>query len=175
MPQFSEMKFKVDGFANVVGAIKQAGGKPTGTHSSRHYYANQPGNSVLKLVVSGGESAIHHLQEHDGTYRMVEQIPVSGAAAGLKWLADNGTSMIEEVQMTHTDFELDGGVVGLYLINDELNSVILDFPPQRHDEVAAWLGLAGAERITIPYNAYLRHAGRLAARPIDVMLANAGG
>lgn len=53
------------------------------------------------------------------------------------------------------DYDYKGGIVGLYIINDDLFSIILDFPPGEHEVIASELGMEAAEVIDLPYNKYL--------------------
>jgi hypothetical protein len=63
--------------------------------------------------------------------------------------------------MKHTDYGYGEGVIGLYIINDVLNSVIIDLPAGAHEEASRTLGLQAAEVIAVPYNRYLEQAGQL--------------
>ena len=69
--------------------------------------------------------------------------------------------------MQHTDYKYKDGLVGLYTINKDLISVILDFPEGQHNEVAKALGLENAELIEEPYNKYLEHQGKLSVVSLD--------
>lgn len=62
--------------------------------------------------------------------------------------------------MDATDYEYHGGIVGLYIINDFLNSVILDFPVSEHQDMEQVFGLNKAKVISVPYNKYLDSIGK---------------
>ena len=63
--------------------------------------------------------------------------------------------------MDNTDYEYKNGLVGLYIVDDFLHSVILDFPEGQHEEIEKELGLDTAEVISVPYNKFLEKIGRL--------------
>ena len=63
--------------------------------------------------------------------------------------------------MANCDYEYKNGNVGLYIIDDFLYSVILDFPEGQHKVVEKELGLNAAELINIPYNKLLEKIGCL--------------
>ncbi len=63
--------------------------------------------------------------------------------------------------MDDVDYEYKEGIVGLYVINDFLYSVILDFPEGAHSSIEHELDLEKAEPIDVPYNKYLEKTGHL--------------
>ena len=68
--------------------------------------------------------------------------------------------------MAYTDYDCKGGIVGLYLINDFLYSVILDFPDGMHEIMEKEFGLDKSKVINIPYNKLLEKMDRLSTVPL---------
>ena len=121
---------------------------------------------MVKLVEYSDRTEIHKLESSNGKFTLTETIPVKNVKAGLNWLKAKGYDNVGLVTMDDTDYEYKGGIVGLYVINDFLYSVILDFPEGVHSLIEHELGLTSAEPINIPYNKYLEEAGRLKLVPI---------
>ena len=80
---------------------------------------------------------------------------------GLRWLKDKGYKMVDIVKMAYTDYEYKDGIVGLYMINDFLYSIILDFPEGQHERFEKEFGLSPNNVISLPYNKYLEKIGKL--------------
>ena len=156
-----EKKYRVEDFAAIERKLTTLNAKKVGQSSSTHYYAPQPNNDVVKLVEHSDRCEIHMLAEADGKFALTQRVALKDLHEGLEWLRENGYDEVAVVKMRNTDFEYRGGVVGLYVINDFLYSVILDFPSGEHDGVAQELGMSGAEAIDVPYNTYLERLGRL--------------
>ncbi len=155
-----EKKYRVESFEGIEKALTDLGARSGETSTSTHYYAQHAGPGVTKLVIHGDGAAVHVLDEANGKFTLRENIPVDSKAAGLKWLQDKGFDEVSEVDMTHTDYEYLGGLVGLYTINEWLRSVILDYSDGQHDAIANELGLGSAEVITLPYNKYIEEQRR---------------
>lgn len=151
----SEKKYRVESFAAIKAKLNELGAKQIKTTESFHYYGQHPGKDVVKLVKNGERNEIHILTESNGTFTLEDRIPVKDTPAGLDWLKDKGYTQVQLVKMNNTDYEYEGGIVGLYTINDTLHSVILDFPKQEHDSKEKELGLTGEEVIDVPYNKYI--------------------
>lgn len=168
--QRQEKKYKVDSFDEIKKVLGELGAHPVKTSSSYHYYAVQPGLDVTKLVVHNDRSEIHILAEDAGKYTLTENIPVPNKLAGLRWLIDNDFKEVSIIHMTDTDYSYKDGIIGLYTINNILNSVILDFTPGQHEAIAKEFGLDKSEVIDVPYNVYLQQRGRLKNLPLsDIM------
>lgn len=123
-------------------------------------YAQQDGNDVTKLVEYVDRYEIHILKESHGTYTLMEKLPVETKEAGFAWIKNHGYTDVHVVKMVYTDYPYNGGIVGLYMINDHLFSIILDFPKNQLDQMASLFGLNQAQVISIPYNKHLVHIGR---------------
>ncbi len=164
-----EKKYHVKSFTEIEAKLKALGAKQINTTSSTHYYAKQTGNNVVKLVHYSDKDEIHILDESNGTFSLKETIPVKDTAAGFQWLKDKGYTTVDIVKMDYADYEYKNGIVGLYVINDFLRSVILDFPEQEHEAMEKLFGLNGSELITIPYNKYLKQLGQLEAIDLSTL------
>lgn len=166
-----EQKYRVDNFDPIVQKLTSLGAQPGHESTSTHYYAVVPGNDVVKVVAHADQCEVHKLSETDGgKFVLTDRFPVADVKAGLKWLKDQGYTQVSTVAMRHTDYEYAGGLVGLYDINGELKSLILDYPAGEHDAMAQALGVVGAERIEVPYNIYLEQRGLLNSADIEALL-----
>jgi hypothetical protein len=150
-----EKKYRVDSFDSVLRKLHDAGAESGQERKSEHYYTHQPNNDVVKLVVHCDKAEIHELKERNGRFDLGEKIPLKDLQAGFGWLKRQGYTTLDVVQITYTDYGYKDGIVGLYIINDFLHSVILDYPQGRHETIEAEFDLQKAERIDIPYNKYL--------------------
>lgn len=150
-----EKKLRVDSFVSVKKKLAELGAKKVNHAVESHYYAQTNDNNVTKLVQYDTKSEIHLLSETNGTFALTESIPTKDAEAGLKWLRDKGHTKTTTVKMDYDEYAYKDGIVGLYLINDSLHSIILDFPPEKYKAIEKDLGLEKAEVITVPYNKYL--------------------
>ncbi len=150
-----EKKYRVESFEDVMKILHERGAKKVSESVTHHFYGVQDTDDVTKLVVYEDRSEIHILIEDNGKFTLQERIAVDSQEEGMKWLNSNGFTKTQEVKMQNIDYEYDDGVVGLYIINDSLHSVILDFPAEQHDQMEQLFGLESAEVITQPYNKYL--------------------
>ncbi len=167
--KYQEKKYKVDSFAPILQFLNQKGAKKGEEIVTTHFYTPQPNNDVVKLVQFSDKNEIHVLKETNGKYSLIDRIPVPDTKAGLQWLKNHGYKNVSIVTMAYTDCEYKNGIIGLYLINDSLLSVILDFPPDQHDKIEKELGLEKAEVISLPYNKYLENIGLLKTITIDTV------
>lgn len=156
-----EKKYRVDSFTKIQKILDEKGAKKNKGIVTTHYYAPQESNNVVKLVDYTDSNEIHVLEESKGRYSLKESIPVENTAAGLKWLKDKGYKTVNVVKMVNTNYEYKNGVVGLYIIDDFLHSVILDFPEGQHEAIEKELELDTTEVISVPYNKFLEQLGRL--------------
>lgn len=154
MQLHTEKKYKVESFDEIVKKLSELDVIKLPTSESHHYYAKQDSLDVIKLVISLDKCEIHILEEKDGTFTLLDRIPVEGKDAGITWLKDHGFNDITHIKMVHSNYIYAGGIVGLYVINDKLNSVILDYPIRKQSEMARLFGLETAKLIEQPYNLY---------------------
>jgi len=159
--KYQEKKYKVDSFVTISKLLNEKGAKNEKEVVTMHYYTQQPNNEVVKLVEYDNHNEIHILTESNGKYLLKQKIPVLTTEAGLKWLKDKGYKIVDLVKMVYTDYEYKNGIVGLYVINDFLYSVILDFPEGQLKTIENEFGLSNIEIINIPYNRLLDQLGRL--------------
>ena len=150
-----EKKYRVESFAEVEKILDRLGAKKQKQSFTFHYYTDQNDKDVVKLVKYENGDEIHILKEADGKYALVDRIKVRDTAAGLDWLKLKGLKVTVPIKMANTNYRYKDGIVGLYIINDKLNSVILDFPENMHETIAKELHLETAEVISLPYNQYL--------------------
>lgn len=156
-----EKKYRVDSFTKIQKILGEVGAKKGKEAVTTHYYVSQESNDVVKLVNYTDSSEIHILEESQGRFSLKENTPVENTNAGLKWLKDKGYQTANVVKVVNTDYDYKNGLVGLYLIDDFLHSVILDFPQGQHEAIEKELGLDTAEVISLPYNKFLEQIGRL--------------
>jgi hypothetical protein len=159
--KYAEMKFHVDSFKPIEDKLQKLGSKKGKLTVSIHYYARQDSKDVVKLVHYSDHDEINILAESNGTFLLKDRIAVDSTEAGLDWLKNKGYSVVDVVEMQCTEYEYDSGIVGLYLINGWLHSVILDFPSQKHEDMKKLFDLTHAQEITIPYNLYLERTGKV--------------
>lgn len=162
-----EKKYRVDSFASIQNILDKNNAKKGQEVITMHYYAQKEGNDVVKLVkYVNNRNEIHILEASQGRFSLKEKIPVPSTDAGLQWLKDKSCKTVNIVKIANTDYEYKNGVVGLYIIDDFLYSIILDFPEGQHEAIEKELGLNIAEVISIPYNKLLEKIGRL--RSVDL-------
>jgi hypothetical protein len=165
--QHQEKKLRVDSFASVKSKLIDLHAKQIDTTTSTHFYTQQTGNNVVKLVVGSGKVEIHILKESNGQFSLQKTIPLDSKVAGLNWLKEKNYHSVGVVNMAHADYAYKGGVIGLYTIDDFLHSVILNFPPGQHEVIQQELGLESTEVISVPYDKYLRELDRLRIIPCN--------
>jgi len=156
-----EKKYLVPNFEEVLNLLEAKGAKKGEEKISWHYYAELPNNDVVKLVCKADANEIHVLKETDGKFDLVEDVPVGSKEEGFKWLNEKGYKNVGVVKMVNTNYEYGSGDVGLYVINDWLYSVILDYPAGEHEKYEKEFGLENAEQLKLPYNKYLEEKGKL--------------
>lgn len=161
-----EKKFLVDSFGSIEKLLNQAQAKKCTAVVSAHYYGNSKNKDVTKLVDYGDRCEVHILSESDGKFILTERMPIESLPAGLLWLKNKGFSSYTKVKMQYIDYEYMVGIVGLYIINDSLHSVILDFPADKHNEMERRFGLEGAKQIITPYNKLLEDLGEIEPTPL---------
>lgn len=159
--KYLEKKYRVDSFTKILRLLNEKVAKKGQEVVTTHYYTRQESNDVVKLVKFIDKNEIHILEEKQGRFSLKQNIPVPSTDAGLQWLKDKGYKTVNIVKMTNIDYEYKNGIVGLYIIDDFLYSIILDFPEGQHEVMEKELGLNSAEIINIPYNKLLEKIGRL--------------
>jgi hypothetical protein len=159
--EHEETKYLVNDFDAIQELLHTKGAVKKETVRSTHYYAQQQGNHVTKLVSYGDRNEIHTLREENETYTLTEKIPVENKEAGFTWLKHKGYSEMAVVSMNHTDYTYKNGVVGLYVINGDLYSVILDFPKPDHHAMENEFGLDHESVLSVPYDKYLTSTNHL--------------
>jgi len=161
-----EKKYRVTEFDVIIRALAGAGAKKGKHVTSVHYYGQHDGSNVEKFVVYPDRTEIHTLTESDGKFILDEHRKISGKAEGFAWLKERGYRTVNIVQMDYSEYEYDGGTVGLYTIDDHVYSVILYYPPDMLSRMEQVFGLSDAAQITVPYNMYLKKLGKLRSVPV---------
>ena len=162
-----EKKYRVNGFEEVLPRLLSLGAKPLKQSESTHYYAPREDNDVVKLVSKSTGFEIHELTESAGKFELTRSLQMKDLDSGLQWLLGQGYTEVGILHMEDTEYAYDTGVVGIYVINHTLRSVILDFPEGKHERPAQQLGLNDTELIEMPYNKYLEIHGDLRLVKID--------
>ncbi len=122
--KYQEKKYRVESFTKILKFLKEKGAKKGEEIVTIHYYAPQKTNDVVKLVKFSDKNEIHVLKESNGKFSLTENIPIKNTETGLQWLKDKGYKAVNIVKMANTDYEYKGGIVGFYLIDDFLTSII---------------------------------------------------
>ena len=164
--QPQEKKYLVDSFTGVEKKLEEVGAKKGKEVVAVHYYGQHESNDVEKFVECADRVEIHFLKETNGKFTLTEHSPIVDKEMGMVWLKRRGYTTANIVKMVYTEYAYKGGMVGLYIIDDFLHSVILYFPPDQHKEMEKKFGLGRAEQITVPYNKYLEKFGKLRSMPL---------
>lgn len=159
--KYQEKKYLVDSFSKIRKILNQSDAKKDSKVITTHYYAQKEGNDVVKLIKFTDRNEIHILKESQGKFTLQENLPVESTDTGLRWLKDRGYNVINLVKMANTDYEYKNGTVGLYIIDDFLHSVILDYPAGHHEAIEKEFGLETARVINVPYNKLLEQMDHL--------------
>lgn len=164
--QSQEKKYRVKSLAPILAVIRQKNLPHVKHVQSTHYYGEHSGNDVEKFVEYPDRVEVHVLKESDGTFTLVDHFPLSSKEEGFAWLNKRGYTTANIVTMEYDEYEYEGGTIGTYLIDGILPSVILYYPPGKHEAVAETFGLADAPVIDVPYNTYLASLGKLRSIPL---------
>lgn len=159
--KYLEKKYRVNSFTKILNLLNKNKAKKKQEIVTVHYYAQQESNNVVKLVKYIDKNEIHILEEFQGKFSLKQNIPVSNTDAGLQWLKNKGYKTVTVIKITHTNYEYKNGIVGLYLIDNFLHSVILEYPQGQHEMIEKEFGLQTAEVISTPYNRLLLKMGHL--------------
>jgi len=155
MVKHQEKKYAVHSFDEILKELNQVQAVRLPRSITHHYYAQLESNDVLKLVVSDSKSVIRKLEESNGRFTLVEDIPMTSKQAGIDWLQSHGYCNLQEVIMDCESYEYQNGMISLYKINNIL-SVITDFPAEQQDNIRNEFHLVDCEVINVPYNKYLQ-------------------
>lgn len=156
-----EKKYLVDSFIQIRTLLDSVGAKKTRDVTSIHYYGEHESNDVEKFVEYPDHLAIHILKESDGTFTLLESIPITSKDDGLAWLKLRGYTIANIVRMIYSEYAYNNGKIGLYTIDGIVHSVILDFPVSHLKSMETKFGLESSEVISLPFNKYLQHIGHL--------------
>ena len=126
VPEHSEQKYRVDSFDNILPCLRNLAVTSPIEGTSYHHYTRRPGNDVLKLVVTGGAASIHRLGEHEGRFQLEEAWPVADRTTGFGWFREQGFAELDGVEMSHSKYRHGDGIVGVYVIDGWLRSVMVD-------------------------------------------------
>ncbi|MBI5018668.1 hypothetical protein HZB58_00120 [Candidatus Gottesmanbacteria bacterium] len=164
--KLQEKKYRVDSFSTVLNLLNQKGAKKIKDIVSTHYYGVHQGNDVEKLVEYPDRWEIHVFKETGGKFVNGEQVLVANKAAGLAWLKAKGYEKVNIIKMNYSEYGYKNGVIGLYIINDFLNSIILTYLPNQHKSMEKEFYLENTEIISKPYNKYLEKLNRVESVPL---------
>lgn len=155
MPQFIEQKYHVDNMDDIESCLHDLGADFDGEHTSTHYYA--PTNEGVKKVVQR-KSGFYFVEmsQKNGRFEVFSQHKLPSLVSGYQTLKTQGFKEVDVVEMKHRDYRLRNGIVGLYVINGNLPSIIIDFPDGSHEKVEHELGLKLSMRINDPFSRILR-------------------
>lgn len=121
---------------------------------SVHYYAQNTGSIVRKIVEDPDEVRITELENRGGTFEFTMREAVESLEVGLKWMKEQGHTDLKKVKMAAKQYEYKGGKIELININDgALYSVILYYESPKHEEIATDIGLKDAKIIEVPFSA----------------------
>lgn len=162
-----EQKYQVESFDDIKKILDELDIKGSPEKVTNHYYGQHKGNDVVKLVSYSDKNEIHILKESRGNFDLEQSIPVESIEMGLNWLKNKDYKAVDLVKMANVDYEHKGGLIRLYLIDDWLHSVILDYSVGEHETVEKELGLEAAERITVPYNKQLKKMNKLRSMRLE--------
>lgn len=159
--KLQEKKYLVGSFNPIQKLLEQKKTPMMQKVTSTHYYGEHKGNNVEKFVEYSDCFEAHILKESQGKYAMTEHTPIADKKAGMEWLKKRGFTTANIVKMDYTEYAYKNGTIGFYVINDFLNSVILNYPEGQHNQIEKEFGLQDAEVISVPYNKLLEQMGKL--------------
>ncbi|NCO12556.1 MAG: hypothetical protein COZ34_02735 [Candidatus Pacebacteria bacterium CG_4_10_14_3_um_filter_34_15] len=165
--KYQEKKYQVESFDKIIKILDKLGISVSSEKVTNHYYGQHEGNDVVKLVSYSNKNEIHILEESHGKFSSMESIPVENIEAGLKWLKNKGYQVVDLIKMSNFDYDYKGGQIRLYLIDDWLHSIILDYPEGQHEVIENELGLRPEDKISIPYNKQLELLGKLRSMKLE--------
>lgn len=155
MPTFVEELYLVDDFAPVEDRLQALGAADLGEHVSLHYCAHVESGS-LKVVKRETGWDITEMAEEDGQFEVVSQKSIGNKDEGFAVLRERGFNEVEVVEMNYHEYDLKGGIVGLYVLNKLIKSVVIDYPEGEHVEIKKELLLDDAQKINMSFSVLLR-------------------
>lgn len=156
-----EKKYRVTSFTKILEVLSAAGATKIREVVSTHYYGQHQGNDIEKFVEYADHYEYHVLKQENGKFTLTEHASLPDKNAGITWLKNKGYNRVNLVKMAYTEYSYKNGLVGLYVIDDSLYSVILDYPSGQHEVIEKDFGLEKAEVLTMPYDQYLAGQGSL--------------
>jgi hypothetical protein len=163
----AEKKYRVASFTRIQKILSGKQAEKIQGIVSTHYYGLHDGNDVEKFVEYRDKLEVHVLKEQDGRFTLVEHKEIVNKESGFAWLKSRGFTTVNIVKMDYVEFEYNHGIVGLYVIDDFLYSVILCYLPTDLDTMQKEFGLETAEVISLPYNKYLSKINRLRSMQLN--------
>lgn len=159
--KLQEKKYLVDSFNSIQKILKSKKAPKVNHVTSTHYYGQHSGNDVEKFVEYFDRFEIHVWKEVQGKFIMTDHSKIADKKEGIDWLKKRGFTKANVVKMEYSEFAYKDGTVGLYILDDFLYSVILNYPEGKHEKIEKELGLTKYKVITIPYNKFLDQMGKL--------------
>jgi len=159
--KLQEKKYRVESFIKILQLLKEKGAMKIKEIKSTHYYGQHEGNNVEKFVEYSDHFEIHILDEIDGQFVMKEHKIILDKNAGIAWLKNRGYKVADVVKMDYSEYEYKNGTIGLYIVDNFLYSIILNYPPSNHKNMEEEFGLSSSEVIVLPYNKYLKNIDQL--------------
>lgn len=156
-----EKKYLVDSLAPYEKMLAEKGIKKSREVISTHYYGQHDGNNVEKFVEYPDRCEIHVLESVNGQFRLSDHRIIKDRQEGFAYLKSRGYEKANIVTMEYTEYPYHGGLIGLYLIDTVLPSVILDYPEGQHGQIETEFALTTANEMQLPYNKYLDTIGKL--------------
>ena len=149
-----EYKYKVSSFQPIQKKLKTMGYSASKTKKTTHYYARRNDLNVSKIVEYSDRVEIHELREKGGTFELSSVLPCSDIAEATSQMSKQDFNDLQKVDIQNSNYDIEAGRVGLYIINNSILSVILEVEKQDRKELESVLGLTDAPRIHVPYNVY---------------------
>lgn len=156
-----EKKYSVDSFEPILELISKKSLSVLKKVTSVHYYGKHEGLDVEKFVEYPDRVEVHVLKEHNGKFTPTEDFPLKDREEGFAWLKKRGYKVANIVKMDYVEYKYKNGTLGLYRIDDFLLSIILNYPPGKHEVIEKEFGLENTDQIIIPYNKMLEKMGKL--------------
>ncbi|MCR4276940.1 MAG: hypothetical protein NUV87_02315 [Candidatus Roizmanbacteria bacterium] len=159
--KLQEKKYLVESFTEIIQLLKDKGAEKIKEIKSIHYYGHHEGNNVEKFVEYFDRFEIHILDEISGQFVIKEHRLIPDKNTGFTWLKNLGYTTVDIIKMDCSEYKYINGTVGLYVIDNFLNSIILYYPPVDLENMEKEFRLNPLEVIKLPYNKYLNKVGKL--------------
>lgn len=154
-PRNTELIFETDDLDSFRRKLEALGATDLGEGTSRHYYADV-GKGTLKVVERDTGWEITEMTGEDGRFVVSSKQSLVDKQRGFSILRSKGHTKVEFVEMKFHDYEYDGGVIGLYVINEVLSAIVIDYPPESLDGIVGELKLNKLKQIKESFNVVLR-------------------